>query len=78
MQGRQGGGLSPALNASISVIITLIPGLILAMLAGRVRDVCFSGGRREEGGGTVGIRKSCEMCSDSPQFAEESCHVSLT
>ena len=67
MEARQGGDLSLALNASISVIITL-----MAMLAGRVRDVCFSGGRREE------ESESRVRCVLTPEFAEESCHVSLT
>ena len=71
MEARQGGDLSPALNASISVIITLLRGLIMAMLAGRVGDVCFSGGRREESESRV-------RCVLTPEFAEESCHVSLT
>ena len=66
MEARQGGDLSLALNASISVIITL-----MAMLAGRVRDVCFSGGRREESESRV-------RCVLTPEFAEESCRVSLT
>ena len=36
------------------------------------------GGGRREGGGTVGIRKSADVTGGLGEFAEESCHVSLT